>query len=318
MGRHGEGYHNAAESYFGTPAWNCYWAELKGNSTATWEDAQLTSNGILQAQIANTFWKHEIATQKIPYPQSYYTSPLSRCLDTAKITFEGIETPEYYPFVPTVKELLREGISIHTCDHRSNKTYIHDSYPSFKIEEGFNEYDELWNGVTAESDAAHEYRMQQLLDDVFTNDDHTWISFTSHSGTIGSILEVIGHQTFSLATGSVIPVLVKAEFLPASDAPATTTGAYTTSTWCHNGPPITSSSSVAQGCVCPATTAPLPSLDTQAPFVPGQTAPINEYTTTTTVVTSTTGKSGHMTTRKGHHYPPWWSHSEHHAEPTGY
>jgi hypothetical protein len=25
FGRHGEGYHNAAESYYGTPAWNCYW-----------------------------------------------------------------------------------------------------------------------------------------------------------------------------------------------------------------------------------------------------------------------------------------------------
>jgi hypothetical protein len=27
MGRHGEGYHNAAESYYGTPGWNCFWAE---------------------------------------------------------------------------------------------------------------------------------------------------------------------------------------------------------------------------------------------------------------------------------------------------
>ena len=24
MGRHGEGWHNAAETYYGTPAWNCY------------------------------------------------------------------------------------------------------------------------------------------------------------------------------------------------------------------------------------------------------------------------------------------------------
>ncbi|KAK4505959.1 hypothetical protein PRZ48_003924 [Zasmidium cellare] len=315
MGRHGEGYHNAAESYYGTPAWNCYWAELKGNSTTSWVDAQLTSNGILQAQIAHNFWLHEISTQKIPQPQSYYTSPLSRCLATANITFSGIPTPEYYPFIPTVKELLREGISIHTCDHRSNKTYIHDTYPSYAIEAGFNEYDEIWNGVTAEDNTAHNYRMLRFLDDVFTSDDHTWLSFTSHSGTIASILAVLGHRTFSLATGAVIPVLVKAEFL--SSAPtSTSTGSYTTSTWCHNGPPISSVSSLAQGCVCQSTTAPLPSLNTQAPFVPGQTAPINEFTTTTTVVTSTSSAKGHHTT--SHHkgpggYPPWWG-----PRPTGW
>lgn len=286
MGRHGQGYHNAAESAFGTPAWNCYWAQLTGNGTLYWEDAHLTDAGVLQAQIAHNFWARQIEVEKIQRPQSYYTSPLARCLATANITFEGLETPEYYPFVPTVKEFLREGISIHTCDHRSNKTWIKETYPGYLIEEGFNEYDELWNGVTAESDSAHEKRMLELLDDVFTNDDHTWISFTSHSGTIGTILDVIGHQSFSLATGSVIPVLVKAQFLPASDAPCTSIGGFTTSSWCHNAPPITSISTEEQGCVCQSTTAPLPSLPTQAPFLPGQTAPLNEYTTTTRVVPS--------------------------------
>lgn len=300
MGRHGQGYHNAAESYYGTPAWNCYWAELKGNGTAYWEDAQLTSAGILQAQIAHNFWQHEMEVQKIPVPGSYYTSPLSRCLATAEITFSGLDLPRRDPFIPTVKELLREGISLHTCDHRSNKTYIHDTYPSFKFERNFNEYDELWNGVTAESDSAHEKRMLALLDDVFTSDDNTYISFTSHSGTIGTILDVIGHQAFSLATGSVIPVLVKAQFLPSSDAPATSVGGFTSSTWCHNAPPVTSMSGVAQGCVCQPTTAPLPSLDTQAPFLPGQTAPINEYTTTTNV--GGPSSSGHGRPYPTHHH----------------
>lgn len=286
MGRHGQGYHNAAETYYGTPAWNCYWAQLRGNGTSTWEDAKITSDGILQAQIAHNFWKHEIETQKIPYPQSYYTSPMARCLATANITFSGLDPPVYYPFVPTVKELLREGISIHTCDHRGTKSAIESEYPDYAIEDGLNEYDELWNGVTAESESAHEKRMLTLLDDIFSTDDNTWISMTSHSGTIRTILDVIGHQSFSLATGSVIPVLVKAEFLPASEAPTTSVGSYTTSTWCHNAPPVTSIKSLDQGCVCQATTTALPSLETQAPFIPGQTEPINEYTTTTTVGSS--------------------------------
>jgi broad specificity phosphatase PhoE len=113
-GRHGEGYHNAAQTYYGTPGWNCYWAEINGNATAEWDDADLTPNGVNQALVAHNFWQHEIAVQKIPYPQSYYVSPLTRCLKTANLTFSGLDLPVYYPFLPMIKELLREGISIHT------------------------------------------------------------------------------------------------------------------------------------------------------------------------------------------------------------
>lgn len=268
-----------------------YWYEPNPHSSSHLliqhrEDAELTDAGVLQAQIANNYWKDRIEVEKIPKPQSYYTSPLKRCLATANVTFGDLDLPVYYPFKPTVKELLREGISIHTCDHRGNATYIKDNYPDFVLENSFNEYDELWNGVTAESESAHEKRMLTLLDDIFTSDDHTWLSLTSHSGTIRTILDVIGHQSFSLATGGIIPVLVEAKFLPASEAPSTTIGGYTTSTWCHNAPPATSIASLEQGCVCQSTTVALPSLNTQAPFLPNQTAPINEYTTTTTLHTS--------------------------------
>ncbi|KAK1057598.1 putative phosphoglycerate mutase pmu1 [Friedmanniomyces endolithicus] len=250
MGRHGEGVHNAAESYYGTPAWNCYWAELNGNATNEWFDADLTPNGIKQALIAHDFWAHEIAVQKIPYPQSYYTSPLTRCLKTANYTFAGLEFPKYYPFVPTVRELLREGISIHACDHRRSRTYIHNLFPTWNIDPSLTEYDQIWNGVTAETNAAQDARSKIVLDSIFSSDDHTWISITSHSGEIGSILRVLGHQSFSLSTGAVIPVLVKAEFLPSGPAPSHPP--YTTSTHCA-APPVTSIATLAQGCVCGAT-----------------------------------------------------------------
>lgn len=78
-----------------------------------------------------------------------------------------------------------------------------------------------------------------------------------------------------------MPVLVRGEFLPSSSCiedgatSITTTTAtmtatmtsmvessyYTTSTWCHNGPPATSLASDEQGCVCQSTTVlPLPNL----------------------------------------------------------
>ena len=188
MGRHGEGYHNAAETYYGTPGWNCYWAEKDGNATAVWADAHLTPLGVRQALAVNAFWKSEIASQKIPTPQRYYTSPLSRCLVTANLTFFGLDLPAFHPFVPEVKELFRETISGHTCDRRSNKTYIHNGFPTYTFEAGFAENDMLWEALHGETDADEDIRSKKVLDDVFLSDSSTYISITSHSGEISSIL----------------------------------------------------------------------------------------------------------------------------------
>ena len=188
MGRHGNGYHNAAETYYGTPAWNCYYSILDGNATVTWADAQLTPLGVTQALAANAFWKLEIDTQKIPLPQSYYTSPLTRCLQTANLTFSGLPLSRRHPFVPEVKEFFREGISGHTCDRRQSKTYIHNTFPSYRIERGFTETDELWEALHGETSIDQDIRSKKVLDDVFSTDASTYVSITSHSGEIASIL----------------------------------------------------------------------------------------------------------------------------------
>lgn len=65
---------------------------------------------------------------------------MSRCLETARITFEGQKLHKDKPFEPIVKEFLREGISGHTCDRRRTKTYIHENWPKFEFEKGFTEY----------------------------------------------------------------------------------------------------------------------------------------------------------------------------------
>lgn len=242
MGRHGEGYHNAAESYYGTPAWNCYYSIRDGNGTVVWADAHLTPNGVAQAQIANRFWANEIAVQKIPTPQSYYTSPLTRCLVTANITFTGLDLPARHPFIPTVKELLREGISGHTCDRRGTKTYIHDAFPSYKIEAGFTETDELWQALHAETSTDQDIRSKKVLDDIFTHNHDTYISITSHSGEIASILRVLGHRVFSLKTGAIIPVLVRAQTV-AGEAPVTASQPYVAICTCTSPPASTATTS---------------------------------------------------------------------------
>ena len=188
MGRHGDGYHNDAQAYYGTPAWNCYYSELDGNSTVTWSDAHLSPLGITQALAVNEFWALEIKNQKIPTSQSYYTSPLTRCLQTANYTFNGLDLPARNPFIPQVKEYFREGISGHTCDRRSNKTYIHHLFPSYRIEPGFTQDDELWVALHGETSTDQDVRSKRVIDSVFSTDDSTYISITSHSGEIASIL----------------------------------------------------------------------------------------------------------------------------------
>ncbi|KAL9033828.1 MAG: hypothetical protein Q9180_005741 [Flavoplaca navasiana] len=237
MGRHGEGYHNAAESYYGTPAWNCYWSLVDGNGTVRWDDAQVTPEGVKQALAVNAFWASELKIQKVPPPRSYYTSPLTRCLTTANLTFSGLDLPSRHPFVPTFKEFLREGISGHTCDRRGTKSYIQQAFPSYRIEPGFTETDQLWQAYRREVEIDQDIRSKAVLDDVFSTDDETYISITSHSGEIASLLRVLGHRPFRLATGAVIPVLVKAETVD-GPAPTTATVPYEAICTCTSPPAV--------------------------------------------------------------------------------
>ena len=127
---------------------------------------------------------------------------------------------------------------MHTCDRRSSKSFIAERYPEWKFEEEFEEEDPLWSRTERETDEAMDQRSKKVLDDVFENDSRTWISVSSHSGEIGSILRVLGHRKFSLGTGQVIPVLVKAEVVDGTP-PTSTKAPWSTPSTC-SAPPATS------------------------------------------------------------------------------
>lgn len=99
----------------------------------------------------------------------------------------------------------------HTCDRRSTRSYIHSEFPSYPIEPGFTENDELWRPDERESPAHHTAREHQALEDIFDIDDSTWISITSHSGSIAATLRALSHREFALPTGGTMPVFVKVE-----------------------------------------------------------------------------------------------------------
>ncbi|CAG7558873.1 unnamed protein product [Fusarium equiseti] len=249
MGRHGEGWHNAAESYYGKAAWNCYWGVQSGNATATWEDPLLTPAGLSECYKANAYFKSRYESEGMPFFESYYASPLARCMQTAHYTFDGIKLPKNKPFVPIVKELLREGISIRTCDHRGNKTYIESFTPKVKFEKGFAFEDPFWTGVKGETGEHQLERSKEVLDDIFTSDNNVWLSISSHSGEITKLLEALNHRPFRLATGQIIPVLVRADVV--QEEPTSTFVSFTAEATC-NAPPVTSV--WPGGCVCSSST----------------------------------------------------------------
>ncbi|PYH87609.1 phosphoglycerate mutase family protein [Aspergillus ellipticus CBS 707.79] len=212
LGRHGEGDHNVAERTYGTEKWDSYYSLLPSDPTtnATFHDAHLTSLGKSQARTAHAAWRAQLP-HHIPTPESFYVSPLNRCLETASLTFEGLGVEGTQPFRPVIKELLRETIGLHTCDSRSTKTEISAAYPSYIFEPGFVENDERYSATLRESNSARDKRFRDLMQDVFENDPMEVLSLTAHSGAITSLLNVFGHRRFDLETGGVIPVFVRGE-----------------------------------------------------------------------------------------------------------
>lgn len=220
LSRHGQGYHNLAESYYGTDAWDCHFAELDGDpepgSNITWVDAELSKLGKRQAGEQAKFWKSQYEHAKMPRPNSWWVSPMERACRTAQIThgFPAAMSSGDGRKV-TVKEFLRETNGIHTCDQRGLRSGIAERYPGYMIEQGFTEVDQLWDPIYRETDEAHTYRAKLLLDDILGGlkgkDKGEFLSFTAHGGMINALLRAVGHREFSVQVGSAIAIYVVAE-----------------------------------------------------------------------------------------------------------
>jgi broad specificity phosphatase PhoE len=167
--------------------------------------------GIQQALKANSFWKTGLVDAKIPAPESYYVSPLQRTLHTSNLTFTGLSLPAGREYKPVIKELLREALGVHTCDKRDTKSKITSLWPAYKFESNFPEQDGLWDPNYRESGGQQVHRLQLFLDDIFGTDTNIFVSCTSHSGSISSVQQGVGHRQFQLNTGAVIPIFLKAQ-----------------------------------------------------------------------------------------------------------
>ncbi|KAI4844605.1 phosphoglycerate mutase family protein [Aureobasidium sp. EXF-8845] len=209
LGRHGQGYHNAAETRYGTKLWDSYWAKQEGDEYAHWADSHLTPLGEQQALDVHAFWTSALTQAKVPAPETYYTSPFYRCLQTSWLSFHNLSLPEDKPFTPIVKELLRETNGVHTCDRRGPSSIIRKDFPSYTLEPGLPETDVSWTPGYREKPAEHILREHLCLEEIWEGDEKQFLSVTAHSGTIAAVLGAVGHRRFALPTGGVIPIAVK-------------------------------------------------------------------------------------------------------------
>ncbi|KAG8820999.1 hypothetical protein FRC19_008317 [Serendipita sp. 401] len=221
LGRHGQGWHNVAEAKYGTAEWDRYWSKLNGDGELVWgPDPDLTPLGIEQATSINKMWRGELS-QGIPLPQAMYTSPFRRAINTQTIEFAGwfyangtepgMAITSSIPKI--VIEDLHETSGEHTCDLRNTKTIIHQNFPFLAFENGFVEEDPFWTPDHRETQAEQDVRSRRALDKIMTADG-TYISVTSHSGTMASIFRTIGHIAYPVTPGGVVPVIVKATQRP--------------------------------------------------------------------------------------------------------
>lgn len=221
--RHGQGYHNLVVEKFGIDAWNEKW-NVRGNAEDIQygPDAMLTDLGINQGKENHEVWADEVNNHGAPIPSKFYVSPLQRSLWTSVFTWDGLR-PDHIK--PKVIENLRETIGQNLCDQRSSKTVILERFGKygFVTEDGFAEEDEL-HTPRRETPLEQAVRVNKYCQSLFEEDWDTekqvvnkklanrdwFISTTTHAGTIRSFITVFGHRRFTISTGGMVPIVVKA------------------------------------------------------------------------------------------------------------
>lgn len=209
LARHGQGYHNVVVNKYGPEAWREKWHNLERDGDIVYgPDPELTEIGLNQGKENNQIWTQQIKNG-CPVPTKYFVSPLQRSCMTLWLTMKGLFPANYKVLIV---EKIREVIGFHLCNKRDTKTAILQKFGqhNFVTEPGFAEQDELY---TEEEELFEDHciRINHFLQDLFEdykNDD--FINVTSHGGTIKCFLAVMGHRNFTISTGGMIPVVVRA------------------------------------------------------------------------------------------------------------
>ncbi|TPX54133.1 hypothetical protein PhCBS80983_g06037 [Powellomyces hirtus] len=199
--RHGQGTHNAAESKYGTPAWNDYYSKLP-----LYFDAPLTPLGVHQLSVTRSTLRRELSLGLSV--SRVYSSPLSRCLNTTQLVWADTGV------VPRVVEELRETYGVHTCDARRSRTELAALYPAFEFSGLVGEEDPWWTPDKRETEEETRARVLKALEQIFDEEEDGnavedgVVSIVCHGGVIESVLDVTGHRAFNVPPSGLIPLVI--------------------------------------------------------------------------------------------------------------
>ncbi|KZV93969.1 phosphoglycerate mutase-like protein, partial [Exidia glandulosa HHB12029] len=197
VGRHGEGFHNAASKKFGKENWEAHWAFLTGDEELTWgPDPELNDIGIGQAEVARQAWLKYTP----PDPELILCSPLRRALHTCSITFPGRQA--------RVLEDVREHVTGWTCDYRLPLSTIRAEYPQHDFSRIQSEEDPYVG--TKEDHEQVVSRVRRALDNIFAHEDAQVISITAHGDWMKACSDVLGRKKYRIPTGGTVAFLVQA------------------------------------------------------------------------------------------------------------
>jgi broad specificity phosphatase PhoE len=157
------------------------------------------------------FWQDAVRNDGVPLPQTLYTSPLARCLETTEYVFAPVMRVHGRPFAPIVKEQIRERFTVHTCDLRRPRSWIEQNYTGYTIENDVTQEDQFAGQKRWETDDEHYARKQEALEQIFSSDKNDFVSLTVHSYAVAAILAVCKGEVFRIREGTSMALLVRGE-----------------------------------------------------------------------------------------------------------
>ncbi|KAH7101027.1 phosphoglycerate mutase-like protein [Auriculariales sp. MPI-PUGE-AT-0066] len=198
IARHGEGVHNAASRKFGKEVH--HWAYLEGDEELKWgPDPELVELGAQQARMAHEAWRK----YSPPEPQTLYSSPLRRALQTCSITFPGGRRS-------CSRCDIRELVTGFSCDYRLPNSTVASVYPQHDFSRIFSENDP-YAGLRETHEQLHE-RVKKVVDGIFESDDSHVISITAHGDWMKTASGILGRKKYRIPTGGAVAFLIKATF----------------------------------------------------------------------------------------------------------
>lgn len=205
--RHGQGFHNEAESKYGTIEWDNYYSKLP-----EYFDPHLTELG--KKQLVDVYKLLKVELQNgMPFP-FIISSPHVRTLETTteewlKIENEASDDTKI-GLRPIVSDDFRETYGEHTCDSRRSTTELIPMWPSFDFTPIKVPDDVVWKPDSRETPDHVLVRVRRGMAWVFENVDSDYVSVVGHSGIMTEAMRLTGHRKFSLKPGSIMPLVVVA------------------------------------------------------------------------------------------------------------